>query len=177
MINEITVRPKPQNNKAKTVFFVALLVSVAVFAVSMFIPHYKGVVALVGMLGIVTAILIYTKYVSVEFRYDVTFDRDETPIFVVRQLIGRRETTLCRIALKDVIKIEKEDKETRKKHITEKETSVYSYNPTLMPDIVYRITSRSEQERAEIIIECSDEFAALLEDYVREAREPAPSEE
>ncbi len=177
MINEISVKPKPQNNNAKIIFSITLIASALIFVTSMIIPVYKGIVGFVGMLGLVSSILIYTKYISPEFRYDVTFDRDERAVFIVRQLIGKRETTLCRIFLSDIVKLDRETREQQKGHKTEKGTALYNYNPTVMPDVVYRITALCEGERSEIVIELSDEIAQLFSSYVSEARKSEGKEE
>ena len=47
---------------------------------------------------------------------------------------------------------------------------MYSYVPTLDPDVVYRLTSSSIYEKAEILVEVSDEMASLIRKYSVEAR-------
>ena len=46
-----------------------------------------------------------------------------------------------------------------------------------MPEVLYRITYICPYERAEILIEASDEYAELLRTLSIEARAYAPSEE
>jgi hypothetical protein len=123
------------------------------------------------MLLFVAAITIYSRYVSPVYYYDITHDSEGTALFVVRQIIGRRETTLCRIALYEIVKIEEEDSKARSEHKTPYGYKKYSYLPTIMPKRCYRITSMSRYEKAEILIEASGEFIDLLRSYAAEARE------
>ena len=171
MIKEISARPTPQNKNAKIGFLIFLLLSAVAFVTYYFIDRYKGVVGLVGLMALTTGILIYTKYISVQFYYDVVIDSGNNPMFVVRQLIGRRVTTLCRIDLADIIDVKHEGKNERRAHKTARGVRQYVYAPTLFPKETYRLTVKSRYENAEIIIEGTGEFASLLSEYSKEARE------
>ena len=108
MIKDFSVTPKPTNKNSKIVmcaFFALALVSLIV---AIFIVRYKGVVGMVTLASLTTAILIYTKYVSVTFHYDIVAEGMDEPLFVVRQTVGKRNVTLCRVAFADIVKIEKE---------------------------------------------------------------------
>ena len=94
---------------------------------------------------------------------------ENTPIFVVRQVTGKRQTTLSRIDLENIKKIEKQDKKEQSAHKTSADFRKYVYAPTLFPETVYRITVIGRYEKAEIIIECSDEYADYLRSAVVEA--------
>lgn len=170
MIKEFSVHPKPQNNNAKIACMTFVLIAALGFVVYFQIEKYKGIIGIFALLALTTGILIYTKFISPEFYYDITFDASETPVFVVRQVIGRRQTTLCRIDLADIEKIEREEKAERRKHKTPSGTRKYIYAPTMFPKEIYRITAKSQYESAEIIIECSEEFSNLLKEYSKEAR-------
>lgn len=170
MINEFSVHPKPTNNKAKIVFFITVIAGLAVSTVSCFLPIYKGLVGMVGLLLIVTALLFYTKYIAIEFYYDIVKDDDGLPLLVVRQTIGKRTTTLCRIELADITKVETESAAERRAHKTERGVLKYNYTPTFSPSEVHRITVINRYERAEIVIEGSRELADMLRTYSAEAR-------
>ncbi|MBQ7386933.1 MAG: hypothetical protein IJW03_02075 [Clostridia bacterium] len=170
MINELSAKAKSSNNNAKVAFYVTFIAAVVIFGVSFILPRFSGLVGNVGLIMIVAAVLIYSKYVSPEYYYDVTHDSAGSAVFVVRMITGKRQSTFCRIGLAEIVKIERESAEERKKHKTPRDTKKYSYCPTLMPSITYRIYTRSRYEKAEIIIEVSDEFASLLERYAAEAR-------
>lgn len=145
--------------------------AMAVILTSMLISVYRGIVSLVGVGLFTAAIVIYTRYVSAVYYYDITFDYEGQPIFVVRQLSGKRESTLCRIALYEIVKIEEETPKQSREHKTPYGFRKYSYLPTILPNVAYRITSVSRYEKSEIMIEASGEFINLLRSYAAEARE------
>ena len=177
MIKELTVSPKPQNKKAKIAFLITLFVSFVGFAVYFSIERFRGIVGMFALFSLVTAILFYTKYIAPKFYYDITVDSENAPIFVVRQLTGKRQTTLSRIDLFNIREISKEEREVTRSHKTPAGFRRYVYAPTLSPSLVYRITVVGRYERAEIIIECSDEFADYLRLAVAEAKDNYAEEE
>ena len=170
MIREFSVKPKPSNNKARYIFVFCTSISFALILLSTFIPTYKGMVSLVGVSLLTLALMIYTKYIAPIYYYDITFDNEGNAVFVVRQQTGKKYTTLCRIALSEIVKIEKQTAEQMKTHKTPMGTVKYSYLPTLSPSLAYRITTSGRYERAEILIESSEEFADLLTSYSNEER-------
>lgn len=170
-MKEITVRLKPQNNNAKIAFGIALGISFVGFMVYFAMERYRGFVGVFALFMLVCAILLYTKYISPVFCYDLTFDSEQSPIFVVRQIIGKRQTTLSRIDLMDIASVEYENRSQMRQHKTPKEYRRYVYSPTLFPSEVYRITVSGRYEKAEIVIECTKEFADYIRDASLEARE------
>ena len=171
MIREFSVKTKPSNNKARYSFVFCLSISFALIMLSTFIPVYKGIVSLVGVALLTLALMLYTKYIAPIYYYDVTFDNEGDAVFVVRQQTGKKHTTLCRIPLREIVKIERQTAEHMQVHKTPMGVIKYSYLPTLCPAVVYRLTTSGRYERAEILIESSDEFADLLGSYSSEARE------
>lgn len=171
MIREFSAKAKPTNKMANMAFAACTSVGFALVLTSMLVENYRGIISLFGVLGFAAAVAIYSRYVSAVYYYDITFDSEGTPLFVVRQLIGKRETTLCRIALCEIQKIEQQTRKQSAEHKTPYTYRKYSYLPTLMPSLSYRITSVSRYEKAEIIIEASGEFINLLGTYVEEAKE------
>ena len=171
MIKETSVRPKAKNNNAKIAFFVTLLISALGFTTYFMMERFKGFVGMFSLMVLITAILIYTKFIAPVFTYDITFDVEGAPMFVVRQTVGKRITTLCRVWLSDLASVEFEDKATRKAHKTPVGFKKYIYAPTMFPKEVYRITLKGRYEKSEIIIECSEEFAELLRQGAAEAKE------
>ena len=155
---------------------VFLALAAVVIIISLAINTYRGVVAFVGVCLLVSAILVYTKYVSVRFYYDVMITEDGEPLFVVRQLTGRRIVTLCRVPLADITDIKKETREQRRAHVRSKNTPLFVYFPTLSPECSYRMSVGRGERASEVLIECSDEFSALLTDYCTEARELSSQE-
>lgn len=170
MIREFSVKAKPSNNKARTVFILCMLVAFVLMMLSAIIDSYKGIVSMAGVGVLSVAIVFYTKYLASTYFYDITFDSVGTPLLVVRQQTGKRYSTLCRIALGEIVKIEKENAKERREHKTPFDTKKYTYLPTLDPHTSYRITTCNKYEKAEILIEVSDEIADLLSSYAIEAR-------
>ena len=175
MIREFTVHAKPSNNKARVTFWTLLSLGAADFicylAMRYFEVNKSGLVGVVSLALIVAAVTIYTKYISPDFYYDITHDSDGTALFVVHQMIGKRKTTLCRVALFEIVRIEKENKSQRKAHKTPFLHRKYVYFPTISPEFSYRLTTRSRYEQAEILIEISDQLADALLEYVKEAKD------
>lgn len=152
-------------------------ISAVAFVVSTLIGQYRGVVGAVCVGAVVTGILMYTKYVSVKFYYDIMADGADEPLLVVRQLVGKREVTLARVALADIIDIKRETAAERKAHKRDKTTNLYVYGPTLAPDVSYRVFISSRYEKSEVILEGSDEFFSKLLEYAAEARSLRTEEE
>ena len=171
MINESTVRPKPQNNNAKIAFLITMLFFLLGVATYIVIDRYKGVVGLVAICFLTSAILFYTKYIAPVFFYDIIISADGAVLFVVRQRTGKREVTLGRIDVKDIVDAKIEGREERRKHKTEGGVLKYNYGPTLNPESVCRITHKSPYEKSEILIEVSYEYAEMLVYYSKIARE------
>lgn len=170
MISSFSAQPKAQNNNAKIIMWVFFAIAAVAAVLYVLLGVYRGVVGAVTVASITTAILMYTKYVSVKFFYDIIAEEGETPLFVVRQRVGKRDTTLCRVELADIISITKETSAERKAHKREKTTPLYVYAPTIAPPISYRMTVRNSYERSEIVLEGSDEFFNMLSACAVEAR-------
>jgi hypothetical protein len=170
MINEFSVHAKPKNKNSAIAFVVLLLTSALGFCVYFIIDSYKGVVGLFALMILTVAILVYTKFIAPAFYYDIAIDSEGIPMFVVRQIIGKRQTTLCRLDLADIVSVDYETKKERSLHKTPRGTRKYIYAPTMFPKEIYRITAKGHYESAEIIIEGSEVFANTLRDYSIQAR-------
>ena len=170
MIRELSTKIQPSNNKARYAFAISMSGGIAIALLSSIVPSYQGIVALVACAFIVAAVAIYSKYVAVTYYYDLTVDNNGIPIFVVRQVLGNRQSTLCRIDVADIVKVEVESAKERRKHKTPFEYRKYVYTPTLMPKKSVRLTVHGRYEKAEIIIE-NENYAELLMKNAEEARE------
>ena len=176
MIVEQTLHVKPSNNNARNLTFGALAASLLLMAVYMAVPLYKGIVGMFTLAAIVTVVFIYSRYVGSYYFYDIGFDSSGVPVFVVRTVTGRRQSTLARISLADIVSLVREDAEARKNHKTANGVRKYFYSPTLCPKITYRMTVKSRYENAELIIEGSEEYAEMLRRYAILARENYPND-
>ncbi len=177
MTSNFSVTPKPQNKNAKILMSAFFAIALVSLIVTLFLEKYRGVVGMVTFASLITAILVYTKYVAVKFHYDIIVEEVEEPLFVVRQTVGKRDVTLCRIAFADITKIKKETLEERRAHKTAGGVAKYSYTPTLSPSFSYRIFVLSRYEKAEIIIEGTDELCEMLKSVSASARESRVSED
>jgi len=179
LITELHLRVKPQNNKAKGLFYTFFVLSLFLFALSYAFSAYRWISQMAAVGCLVTAILLYTKFISAIYFYEIMLDSSDVPVFVVRQQTGRRSVTLCRIALADIVAIERQSRDEYRRHKTDAHKARYVYLPTLFPAVVYRLTVVNRYEAAEIFIEGSDEFAEHLKaaselsrtEYPREADE------
>ena len=169
-MKELSVRAIPQNKNAKVAFLISFLLSALGFVTYGIVDRYKGIVGLVALMLLVTAILFYTKYISPVFFYDLTLDGDDNSVFVVRRVVGKRQSTFCRVDLADVVSVEHEEREEYKRHKTPAGLLKYVYAPSLFPKEIYRITVKGRYEKAEIIIEASEEFAEAIKEFASEAR-------
>lgn len=172
MISSFSAHPKAQNKNSKIIMVAFLILAAIAIVVSMLMKKYTWVASMVALASITTAILMYTKYVSVTFFYDILADDgDDEPVFVVRQRIGKRDVTMCRVPLADIISIKKETKAERKAHKKPSGVNLFVYAPTLSPDVSYRIFVSNRYEKSEVVLEGSDEFFDMLKRYAEEARE------
>ena len=171
MIRELSVRPKPKNNYARGLFICLLATALGVFILYLNAEKYKGLIGLVIIALVTGAVFVYTKYVSQSYAYDITYDSEGSAVFVVRGITGKRQSTLCRVDLHSITAVKKETREQMKAHKTEPGYRRYVYTPTLFAPEVYRICVLSRYEKAEILIECTDEFCEYLLSASAEARE------
>ena len=169
-MQEFSVKLTPSNNKARIAFIALLTGSFLLFVISTLLPLYRGLVSLGGMVCLVAALTLYTKYISPVYYYDFTDDGYGTRLFVVRQMTGKRQSTLCRISFGEIKNVERETPQIRRSHKTPSGYRKYSYLPTLDPELSYRLTIENSYEKAEILIEVTDELAAEIEKYSKMAK-------
>lgn len=171
MIPYVTIRPEPQNKKARYVFYACLGSAILLMAIYMLLPKYKGVVGIVALLFITAAIYVYNRYVCAVYYYDIIPGSDGDAVFLIRQLVGKRETTLCRVDLSSIISVKSLTREQRREYKPERDVSRYAYAPTLSPEVIYLLEVRSSYEKADVFIELTEEQAGMMSDYVRMSRE------
>ena len=169
-MKELSVRAIPQNKNAKIALLISFLLSVLGFVTYGIVDRYRGIVGLVALMFLVTAILFYTKYISPIFFYDLTLDGADNSLFVVRRIVGKRQSTFCRVDLADVVSVQREVREEYKRHKTPAGLLKYVYAPSLFPKEICRITVKGRYEKAEIIIEATEEFIEAIKEFSCEAR-------
>lgn len=169
-MKELSLHATPKNKNAKIAFLITFLLSVLGFVAYSMVDRFRGIIGLVALMFLVTAILFYTKYISPVFFYDLTLDGADNSVFVVRRIVGKRQSTFCRVDLADIVSVEHESRAEYRSHKTPRGLLKYIYAPSLFPSEVYRITVRGRYEKAEIIIEATEEFAEAVREYSREAK-------
>ena len=169
-MSDFSAQPKPQNKNSRIVMYVFFAIALVTAILSILLPVYRGVVGMVTLGCLTTAILMYTKYVSVKFYYDIMVTGVDEPLLVVRQAVGKRNVTLARVCLADIMSITRESREERRQHKREKGILLYNYGPTLSPSVTYRLEVRSPIERADIILEGTDEFFDKIREIAASAR-------
>lgn len=170
MIKDFSVTPKPKNKKALLLMCSFFALAIASVIVAIFIEKYKGVVGMITLAALTTAILVYTKYVAVTFHYDIVGEGIDEPLFVVRQTVGKKNVTLSRISLADITSVKLETAKERRAHKSASGVARYVYTPTLSPSESYRISVSSRYEKAELIVEITEPFAEALLSMSEEAR-------
>jgi hypothetical protein len=174
VINEHQIKLKPTNNKARVCFFALGVAAALAFALYLYMRNNgidkASLVGLLGLLLLTASLTFYTKYLSSIYYYEIAKDPEGTPLFLVKQIVGKRGSALCRIALYEIRSVERTTRAERKAHKTPLDHRKYSYTPTFMPEVLYRLTTASRYEKSEIYIEISDDFATLFKSYIEEAR-------
>ena len=170
MISEISLRPVAKNKNARMLFFVLLGAAAASVAVSYLVNAYKGIIQLGSLILLVAAVMVYTRYIGAAYLYEVTFDTEGTPVFVVSQLSGKRRSALCRVDLADIAEILRLSGEEYRAYKPEAGMKRYNYTPTLWPDEVHCMKVRARAESADVFLELSAECCDMLLSYAAEAR-------
>ncbi len=170
MISSFSAHPKAQNKRSRNLMIVFFVIAGIAVIVSSIMPTYSWIAGLVALGSITTAILLYTKYVSVDFYYDIIAEEGEEALLVVRQQVGKRSVTLCRVPLADIISVKKETREERRNHKRESGVGLYVYSPTMSPNVSFRIFVSNRYERSEVVMEGSDEFFGKIKEFSIEAR-------
>lgn len=171
MIREMHMRVKPQNNYARIAFFVFFFLTFAVFGISYALEFYRGLLQLGAMCCLVTAILLYTKFIAPIYQYDILLDVNDVPVFTVCQTTGRRMTTLCRVELADIRTADILTREQRKAQKADPSVRHYVYTPSLFPATVCVVRVEGRHERAQLVLEGTQEFASFLLEQAELARQ------
>ena len=184
-MNEILIKPKAQNEKGKRVFLLSLVACAVTFLLSLILPKYAGIVQLVSLILLCISLYFYNRYVGTTYIYELSGDGTGEALFIVRQEVGKRSTTHCRMSLanlraarrmtKEELREYKRRRSRMKRHTLptaeEREgtlgapsadVGVYFYGPTFMPETLCLLSFRGRFERADVFIECSDELLAHL---------------
>jgi hypothetical protein len=176
MISEFSTSPKPQNNNAKILLVSLFVLSAILLLISASLDAYRGLVSAAGLIPLTAALFIYVKFLSSVYYYDIFIDGDGVPLFIVRQVTGKKSVTLCRVELSTIIKAEFENRSEKAKRKRDS-VPVYSYCPTIFPREVIRLYLSGYGGKSEVVIEGNTEFCSLISKYSEEARANTPADE
>ena len=165
MIREFSIKAKPTNGKARKLTATLFILCAILTVVYLAIPTYKGIVGFFILVLITAAVFLYNKYIASVYYYDLTFDHTGECVFVVRQTVGKKVSTLARLSLSDVTDVSVIDSAAYKKLRTPLGYRKYVYLPTVSPATVCVMTVISPYESATVAIELSQEMANLLKEY------------
>ena len=161
MTPDISMSRRAENKRA-LYLLIAFLIGAAAFSVLYIVMTiYRGLIGLAAMIFFIGAIFIYTKHVAVEYVYSIA-NLDTAPMFTVVHKVGKRETTMCGIYLSGIVSVEKLTGEEMRSVKADREYAKYNYCPTMGPDFAYLITYTMRSEKAKVLVELTDEFAAEL---------------
>ena len=166
-----TYNIKSDKKRAFPLFFAVLAVTLAVVVLSVISPKYQGVISLVAVVGLTASVLIYQRYVTADYGYVVTDGGNNTAALLFTKRVGKRVTTMAYLPLYSINSIQKFTKQELKLHKTPKSVRKYNFAPTLHPELVYVISSRTGEAEFEIVIECIPEVAARILEYSAYAKE------
>ena len=171
MTPEISVHARPTNNKARIAVCACFISALIILTVSALVDKYKGVLGFIMLIALTSAIFIYVKFLATKYIYDLTTSQEGAPILIARSITGKRESTLMRIELAQVILVERLEGDEIHSYRTEAGVLKYVYSPTLMPEALTLIKMRAAYQKADILIEAPKEFEALIKDTAEKARE------
>ena len=95
----------PQSKAGHRVFYLFLLASFGFAFFSVAAERYRGVIALGAVACAAFALHFFLRYVAVEYTYSVFLSEEGEALLLVAQRTGKRVSTLCRVALADIVSI------------------------------------------------------------------------
>ena len=175
MISDMKFRPKSTDTTGRRAFLLTLLLALATFLGSLLLESYQGVVQMVALVLITVSLYFYNRYIATTYEYEITTDNDGAPVFVVLAYQGKRTSTLCRVALWDVIGVTRFTPEALKAQQRDKEVGIHKFTPSFSPSVITVISVRSPYEKSDLYIESSEEFDSYFLSLVAEAKSLRPS--
>lgn len=167
MMPAISMSRRAENKRALYLLIAFLIGAVAFSVLYIVMTVYRGLIGLAAMIFFIGTIFIYTKHVAVEYVYSIT-NFDTSPMLTVVHKVGKRETTMCGIYLSGIVSVEKLSGNEMRSVKADREYAKYNYCPTMGPDFAYLITYTMRSEKAKVLLELTDEFAAELQRLARE---------
>ena len=163
--------PTPQNQRAKRIATALFSASMLLFALSGIraLP-YRSVPQLLSFALLTAAIAVCVRYLYRGYCYRIEASEDGAEL-VVLELSKRGSTAVCRLSMTALLTIEPRTRERSPKKRPPKNLKIYNYCIDVNPTDAYLLTfadstySPSETPIC-ILIQCNDEFRALLEGFL-----------
>ena len=165
MDNEIFYTAKSGNKIAKCVMLGLLGTSFLLVVAACISPKLTGIIWAVALIFITATIYVYNRYVASEYRYGITNDGG-VPTFTVSMQLGKTSRVMARINLSSITEVRKMSREEYRAYKPERGVLKFPYFPTMFAECVYLVSSRSEYETADIVIEADEAFAEALRSSV-----------
>ena len=151
---------KPSNNVAKHLLLALAGSAIIFIAVANMVDRFSGLISFGAFLFAVAAIYVYTRYVGIEYCYQIL--NLGVPSVVVSLITGKRSRTMARIDVSSITEVRRVTLKEYRAYKRENGVLKYNYSPTLMPSALYLVRMRSEHENADIFIEADELFASKL---------------
>ena len=160
-------RPK-SNKKGAITAAILIFISVDAAAVAPSLPGASGAINIAAIFLLVAALFVTTRFAMSAYEYRIT----ESDL-VVTKTIGTKTTTVAALSLKTGEGIVKRPRKSDEKKAFEKRygktTGRLNYCRNLFAK-QYVYVTEFNGARYEILLEASEEFAAALEEAVKNAR-------
>ena len=160
MYNEVTYVAKPGNNVARYFLLGCAGTAAILIALANMVQRFSGVISFVAFFFAVAAIYIYTRYIIIEYCYQIV--NLGVPSMVVCAVTGNKSRTMSRIDIAAITEVRRLTLSEYRAYKRDKGVLKYNYSPTMMPSALYLVRMRSEQENADIFIEANEDFASRL---------------
>ena len=167
---ELRYTPRPVNHRATAVAMGLSFPAVLLFAISAVIPTYGGVMQLLGLIMLVVGLFVAYKFVLSSYTYVLTDPGDGIPCLLIEQTQGKRVSLVCRVPLRQILRISEAEKEHRS-------GKAYVYVATMHGGRYQYVSARTEGVDLLLKLEADEGFIAALHRESTAARAAAAKEE
>ena len=165
MVTELArYTPRPANRRAHALALLLLLAGGALFAVSLALPAYGGVVQIASLLLVVAGLFIAYKFLFSTYTYSIADVGDGELRLLVEQTQGRRSSLVCQFPLYAVCRVVEAGKERLP-------GKAYSYVATMHGGRYQHVQARIDGNLLLLQMEADEPFVALLREQVPLARQ------
>lgn len=161
MYNEISMTVRSQTKASRYLLIGLIGTALMLIGIAFVFIEYSRYAWVLALCFIMMSIYVYNRYVGSEYTYMISVDSG-SPTFTVNMRVGKTIKTLARIDVYSINEVRCLSGRDLRRFKSKRGVTKYPYYPTINPDRVYLISTRSADESADLIIEVSDEFAKEL---------------